>query len=227
MAVQAKEGFLLVDCGESPIPRLITAGLSPDRVEGLAVSHFHPDHVAGAPLLLVDLWLLGRKRPLPILGSRDVLDRLWTMMDLFRWDEWKGFYPLHQIELNEQPVTMERLGLRLTPAAVNHAIPTLAFRFEDLSTGGVAVFSADSAPCPALTALAQEADLLFHEAAGFHPSHSTPTDAGETAQKAGARQLILVHYPSAPELHPQWLEEAQAAFDGPVSLGQDFETFIF
>ena len=63
------------------------------------------------------------------------------------------------------------------------------------------VYSGDTAPCPSLVELAQGADVLVCEA-GFPDGmdnppglHMTGADAGEHAQAAGVRSLILTHVP--------------------------------
>jgi ribonuclease Z len=207
---------------------LAQAGLPHDQLRGLIITHFHPDHVAGAPLLLVDLWLLGRKEPLPVFGLQDTLDRLLAMMDLFQWEQWKGLYPVVPVPVAAEigAAVTEEAGLQVSAAPVEHLIPTLGLRFKDRHTGLAAAYSADTAPCPAVVALARGADLLLHEATGPLPGHSSPAQAGEVAQRAGVAQLVLVHYP--PDCKSErWLAEARAAFKGPVELGQDFQTFAF
>ena len=49
------------------------------------IAHFHPDHVFGIPILLMNIWLLGRADPLPVYGLQDVLERFQAMMELFCW----------------------------------------------------------------------------------------------------------------------------------------------
>jgi len=49
------------------------------------VTHFHPDHVSGIPLFLMDMWLRGRKNPLQIYGLPHAIDRLENLMDAFLW----------------------------------------------------------------------------------------------------------------------------------------------
>ncbi|HIE38191.1 MAG TPA: MBL fold metallo-hydrolase [Anaerolineales bacterium] len=229
LAVEGEGGFLLVDCGESPMPRLARAGLSFDRLQGLILTHFHPDHVAGVPLLIVDLWLLGRKQPLPVFGLPDTLDRLLAMMDLFQWERWEELYPVVPVPISPQGGAegVEVAGLRVTAAPVVHLVPTLGFRFEDRRTGRAMAYSADTAPCPALVDLARGADLLLHEATGVFLGHSSPAQAGEVARQAGVDRLVLVHYPPDPALSDRWLEEARAAFGGPTELGRDFHELFF
>jgi ribonuclease Z len=227
VAVEGEGGFLLVDCGDNPVPRMPRAGLAPDHLQGLLLTHFHPDHAAGVPLLLVDLWLLGRQEPLRIFGPQDALDRLLAVMDLFRWGRWEGLYPVVPVTIEPQTGArvLEEIGLRVSAAPAEHVVPAIGFRFEALGTGRVAVYSGDTAPCPAFVELARGADWLFHEATGGSPGHSSPAQAGEVARQADAKRLVLIHYPPDPSRFGGWLAEARAAFGGPVQLGQDFQDF--
>ena len=194
LAVEGEGGFLLVDCGESPIPRLTLARLAPSDLRGLILTHFHPDHVAGVPLLLVDLWLLGRMEPLPVFGLQDVLERLRRMMDLFRWERWQGLYPVRPITVSAQAgaVVLEDLGLRVSATPVDHLVPTLGLRIENLRTGRAVAYSADTAPSRAVADLARGAEVLFHEAAGASPGHSSPAQAGAVARQQHRTVKILV-----------------------------------
>lgn len=229
LAVENELGFFLVDCGCNPILRIQSAGLPLDRLRGLILTHFHPDHVATVPIFLMDVWLLGRKVPLPIYGLQDVVDRYGILMDLFRQDEWPGFFdtPCRVVAEEVGALVFEGDGLRITAAPVEHVVPNMGLRIENKHTGGVVVYSSDTAPCDAVVELARDADILIHEAAEPTPGHSSAAQAGEVARRAGVRRLVLVHYRPAPHKYDRWIEEATAAFGGPVELGQDLETYEF
>ena len=59
---------LLIDCGEGTQIALRKAGLKLSRLELLLITHFHADHIAGLPGLLLTLGNNGRQTPLTIIG---------------------------------------------------------------------------------------------------------------------------------------------------------------
>jgi len=229
LAVEGELGFFLVDSGASPILRIQQAGLALDRFRGLIITHFHPDHVATVPILLMDTWLLGRTDPLPVYGLQDVVDRYRLLMDLFRQDEWPGFFdtPCHVIPEKAGAEVLEDDDFRITAAPVQHVVPNIGLRIENKRSGGVVAYSSDTAPCDAVVDLARDADVLIHEAAEPTPGHSSAAQAGEIARRAGARRLVLVHYRPAPHKYERWIEEAVEAFGGPVELGRDLGGYEF
>ena len=47
---------VLVDCGSNPLPKLERCGIEPGQLQAMILTHFHPDHVSGVPILLMQLW---------------------------------------------------------------------------------------------------------------------------------------------------------------------------
>jgi len=229
LAVEGEQGFFLIDCGDSPLVRIQRAGLAPECLRGLMITHFHPDHVFGIPILLMNIWLLGRAAPLPVYGLQDVLDRFQAMMELFCWREWPNLFPVtcRTVAKKVGALVLENDDFRITGAPVEHLMPTLGLRIENKRSGGVVAYSSDTSPCDAVVALARDATILIHEAAKNTLGHSSAAQAGEIARRAGAGRLVLVHYRPAPWKYDRWLKEATAAFGGPVELAQDFAEYIF
>jgi ribonuclease Z len=76
MAIVCQNRTVLIDCVSNPIVRLEQAGIDPATLTDVIVTHFHPDHVSGVPLLLMDLWLMGRHTPLNVYSLHYTVDRI-------------------------------------------------------------------------------------------------------------------------------------------------------
>jgi ribonuclease Z len=46
---------ILVDCPGNPVVRLSQVGIDINQLTGIILTHFHPDHVSGFALLLMDI----------------------------------------------------------------------------------------------------------------------------------------------------------------------------
>lgn len=223
LAVVSSDSTVLVDCAGAPSLRLEEAGIDLETIDDLILTHFHPDHVAGTPLLLMDMWLTGRQKPLRIYGLHHCLERLESMMAFYHWDNWPGFFTVafHRLPERERVMVLENSEIRVYSSPVNHIIPTIGLRIEDRATKRVASYSCDTEPSEAVVNLAHEADYLIHEATGEGPGHSSPSQAGEIATKANARELLLIHYPVRGFDTSTWVPQAKSTFSGKVRLAQD------
>ncbi len=93
-------------------------------------------------------------------------------------------------------------------------------------------YCTDTVPCDGATELAQNADVLVHEATypageerkAHKRGHSTAGDAARCAQQGGARRLILTHI-SQKYLHlDEFADGAREIFDN-TEVARDFSTF--
>lgn len=134
--------------------------------------------------------------------------------------------------------------VRVSATLVEHppVAPAFAFRL-DTASGSVTI-SGDTAPCDNLVQLAGGTDLLLHEAIDLdairrqydgvpdetvaatmdhhRKAHTTPEQAGDIAQRSGARQLALHHLvPGSAEPHV-WLR-AKETYDGRLLVPDDLE----
>src|SRR5664279_2228855 len=85
LLIEQGDHCVLVDCASNPVTRLKKAGVELDQISDFILTHFHPDHVSGAPLLLMSMWLLGRKKALRLYGLKATMQRLRTMLELYDW----------------------------------------------------------------------------------------------------------------------------------------------
>ncbi len=229
MVLQAGQSSVLIDCAGNPMGRLARANVDLETLEGLLVTHHHPDHIYGVPVLLLGLWLMGRETPLSIYGTARTLQVIPRMLKLMEWQVWPDMYPItyHEIPLQEKTLVIDHDEYAIYTSPVQHLMPTVGLRIESKKTGKALAYSSDTRPCDAVVRLAQGADILIHESNGPLPGHSTPMQAGEIAQRAGVKHLVLIHYPVFTDNLDIWCSMASAVFDGLVELAEDFKVFQF
>jgi ribonuclease Z len=165
--------------------------------------------------------------------------------------EGAGFapHPFAAPALGESLVLLERDGIRVSAFRVQHepVSPAVGYRFD--YGGRSLVVSGDTKKSESVLAQARGVDLVVHEALSpklvgiLHDAaesagnanlakvmtdipdyHTTPVEAGELAQIAGARHLLLYHVVPplpVPGLEGVFLEGVSGAFSGGITLGRD------
>jgi ribonuclease Z len=229
MVVVGSDRMLMIDSVSNPILRLEEAGLDFNDLTDIIVTHFHPDHVSGIPLLLMDMWLMGRRKPLNIYGLHYTLDRVEGMMGFYNWSEWPNFFPVvfYRLPASEMTPVLECADFKVSASPVHHMIPNIGLRIEFMNSKKVMAYSCDTEPCDEVVHLSEGADVLIHEATGASPGHSSAMQAGEIAKKAEVGKLYLIHYATGKFANGDPVAEAQTAFPGEVVLAKDFMTLDF
>jgi len=225
-AIVGKERTVLVDCSGNPVIRLEEAGVKFEDVTDIILTHFHPDHVSGVPLLLMDMWLMGRKKPLQIYGLHFTLDRLEDLMGFYGWAEWPGFFPVgfNRLSETEMAYVLDCNDFKIYSSPVHHFIPNIGIRVEFKREKKVLAYSCDTEPCEETVRLAENANVLIHEAAGESFGHSSASQAGQIATKSKSQQLYLIHYPTGRFAQGDIASEAATTFSGEIFVAKDFMT---
>lgn len=226
LVIIGDERTILVDCVSNPIVRLEQAGIDFNDLTDIVITHFHPDHVSGVPLLLMDMWLMGRTKPLNIYGLHYTLDRLEGLMGFYGWAEWPNFFSVGFFRLPESELAfvMDCKEFKVLSSPVHHMIPTIGLRVECKIPSKVLAYSCDTEPCEQTVHLADGADILIHEAAGEVYGHSSAEQAGEIATQAEVGKLYLIHYPTGRFANGNLVEEAAKTYRGEIILATDFMT---
>lgn len=226
MVIVGRERTILVDCVSNPVVRLEQAGVDFNDLTDIVITHFHPDHVSGVPLLLMDMWLMGRKKPINIYGLHYTMDRLEDLMGFYGWAEWPDFFPVGFYRLPEAELAhvLDSDEFKINSSPVHHMIPTIGLRVESKKTDKILAYSCDTEPCEQTVRLAGGADILIHEAGGASYGHSSAEQAGEIAAKAEVGRLYLIHYPTGRFANGDIAAEARKTFRGEVIVAKDFMT---
>ncbi len=218
--------MILVDCVSNPVVRLEQAGIDFNDLTDIIITHFHPDHVSGVPLLLMDMWLMGRTKPINIYGLHYTLDRLEQLMNFYGWAEWPNFFPVgfYRLPAAEFAPVLDSKEFLIHASPVHHMVPTIGIRVECRNPGKILAYSCDTEPCEQTVRLADGADVLIHEAGGDSFGHSSAEQAGGIATKAEVGKLYLIHYPTGRFANGDIAAEARKTFQGEVIVAQDFMT---
>jgi ribonuclease Z len=227
MVVEGRESSVLIDCAGSPLHKLRKVGFDLDTLDALIVTHHHPDHIYGVPVLLLGLWLYGRQEPFHVYGPQRSVSAVKSIMDALEWSDWSGKMPVafHEVEMRLGHTVIECPEFVITTAPMKHHVPTIGVKVTSTKNGRTIVYSSDTEPCDALVRLAQGADILLHECTGDYAGHSTPAQAGAVARRCGADKLVLIHF-TAPDSELEGLRRAaEVEFGGPVELAEDLAAY--
>jgi ribonuclease Z len=151
-------------------------------------------------------------------------------------------------------VVWDEDGLRVTAFAVEHAPvdPAVGYRFD--YAGRSVVVSGDTKKSAEVERISKDADLLVHEALAAHlvailteaaeanglaarakitrdilDYHTTPVEAAETAEAAGAGHLLFYHVVPPlilPGMEAAFLEGVSGAYSSDFTLGRDGTTIF-
>jgi ribonuclease BN (tRNA processing enzyme) len=215
----SQDGFhLWVDAGTGTFARL-QEHIGIGDVQGMLISHGHPDHfVDMIPSFYARHYGKLGEPGLPFYSPDGFTDLAALLVNESGRNVMAEAYDF-RVAQDRQP--FELGPFRITPFEMVHiGVRALGFRIE---AGGVTfAYTGDTGPCDAAVDLASGVDLFLSEAtyqdhSTLMPFHLSAGQAGELAQHAGARRLVLTHL--TPDLDPVVsLREAAETFDGAIDL---------
>ena len=188
----------LIDCGASSLPALKRLGIARDDIDLILITHFHGDHFAGLPFLLLDAQFTRRTRPLVIAGPEGIETRLTQLMEaLFEHSSGtRQRFDLSVVTLKPQQ-TRAFGAVKVTPYPVVHGLsggPFLAYRVE--AEGRVIAYSADTEWTETLIPAAHDADLFIAEAYYYDKvvkNHLSLKTLEAHLPKINPKRLVLTH----------------------------------
>lgn len=239
---------ILIDCGEGTTNQLLKAGIRPESINHLWLTHLHSDHLFGYAQFLIGGQGNGR-RELTVVGPQGTRKYHERILEMYEEDiqyrlslgrSAKGLMDVNIIEITEPGEIISDLPVKVTAERMIHNVPTFGYRFE--REGKVIVISGDTAPTDKLIEFARGADILVQDAAltttsvytkgenkefekvfiNLQKEHCTPAQCGETAEKAGVKKLVMTHF--LPGADPEEAcREALEVFSGTVIAGRDLQ----
>lgn len=189
---------ILVDCGATALVAMRRAGVDPNGVDAVVLSHLHGDHFGGVPFLVLDGQLVSKRRdPLLVAGPPGTAARVTAAMEVLFPGSSRAARPFRLDLVELEPGRPRAFGpFTVTGQEVDHAsgAPPLALRIE--AGGRSLAYSGDTAWTETLVTAARDADLFVCEAYFLSkrvPYHLDYETLAAHLPRIGARRVILTH----------------------------------
>lgn len=228
----------VIDVGDNVTRRIVQAGADFRTAGKVFITHPHSDHTMGLPTLLVSQWEFQRREPVDIYGPPGTLALVkgaiafLTVNAEIRWAEGKqtkmeDLFHGHEIgtgkvyqDANVTVTAIENTHFHFAPGTPPYGkYKSYSYRFDTPDRS--IVFTGDTGPSEALTALAKGADMLVTETTSvddiidvykgngtwdgktkqeqdgwikhMKDEHIGPEEIGRIAAAAGIKTVVMTH----------------------------------
>jgi ribonuclease BN (tRNA processing enzyme) len=271
-ALVVGQAVYLVDAGDGAVQQLARAGLSLASVRAVFVSHIHIDHTGGLFAVLGLRHQMGAGGKITVYGPPGIRAMVDGLVAAIVPEAESGYGvpgedyvpPQDTVEVIElrDGASLKLDGFTVTAARNTHySFPrdsdldrrfgSVSFRF-DLQDRSI-VYTGDTGPSDAVTALARNADLLVTELAdpafaatfvvpgpGPQPKraremhhhmvqhHISPDQVGQMAAKAGVRRVVITHLVAGRDPNVDTaplVAGVRKWFAGPVEIAADLTRY--
>jgi ribonuclease BN (tRNA processing enzyme) len=218
--VEHAAGAFLIDCGASSMVAIRKAGIDPNSIDTIFITHLHGDHFAGLPFFLLDAQLYSKRtRPLTIAGPYGVEERLMQAQEVLfpGSSETKLKFDKQVIEIAPSE-KRDVAGVAVAAYPMRHpcGAPPLGLRLT--IDGKTVAYTGDTEWNEDIIPLGRDTDLfvvecLFHEKQ--IPHHLSYATIKKNVDRIGARRVVLTHF--GPEMMAnRHLASEELAEDGKV-----------
>lgn len=214
---------ILIDCGSGVVGKL-QKYIEIEELDAVILSHLHCDH-AGDMLTLgyaVDIKIIKQQmaNPLKVYLPGE------PSAEFERITSRQGF----EITKVEESLKLEIGDLHITFKKMKHGYQDFAISIQKGSRKFV--YSGDTMPNEALIEFAKDADLFLCEAGllerdekSMRAMHLTAKEAGEIAEKACAKRLLLTHF--LPDIKVEnYINEASSVYNGIMEIAGEGKTYF-
>lgn len=198
------------------------AGVNPNDIETVLISHHHGDHFYGLPMLMLWWKWMGRTKPVKVVGppgteriTRDIARETFPWLFELTYEiEWIEACPGNAIELE---------GIRISPIEMVHDDKlNICLGFACEIAGRRLGYTGDTVYCPGVEELAKWSEILVSECASVsgNPVHMDLTNDIP-------RVRALLHPDSHMLLTHMDAEVAKSATPAGVVIAEDQKTYTF
>jgi len=241
--VQAGGQNFLFDVGRGSTIRLQQAGLTPNRIDKVFLTHLHSDHISGLDDLWITGWVWQRRTILSVSGPKGTHQLVEGLRQAYASDI---SYREKNVNLDsdlakiksheiEEGIVYQENGVTVRAFLVEHAPVKPAFGYRIEFGDRAVVISGDTTYSENLIKHAQKADLLIHEITAAESSllkrnkrlskivayHTTPSQMSEVLNKTRPRLAVLNHILLFGVSEDNVIKEINSHYTGDVVMGYD------
>jgi ribonuclease BN (tRNA processing enzyme) len=197
IALRADGYQLMLDFGASSMVALRQAGLDPNAIDAVLITHLHGDHYGGLPFLILDAQFRRGTKPLLLAGPPGLRDRLQQALEV----DFPGSSSVRRkfettyLELPaRQPTAVG--PARVTAYEVPHPSGAPAYAYRLALADKVIAYSGDGEWSEALVEVSADADLFIVEAYYVDKlikNHLSYATLKQHRPRLTCRRLILTH----------------------------------
>lgn len=241
--VNASGKYFLFDAGRGVTVRLQQAGMTPDQIDHVFLTHLHSDHISGLDDLWITGWVWQRQKLLQVYGPQGThqfvqgLRKAYAADISYRTKNTGLENAKSQINSREiaQGVIYQEAGVTIKAFLVDHApvFPALAYRIE--FGDRAIVISGDTTYSNNLVRHAQGVDVLIHEIAAANASllkrnkrlqqvmayHTNPEQLVRILNATRPRMAVLNHVLMFGVSSENVLQEINTHYHGDVQIAYD------
>ncbi len=118
---------ILIDCGEGTQRQMRIAGIKPNSITKILISHWHGDHVLGLPGLLQTLAVNGYEKTLRIYGPKGTKQRIKWMLKAFEFTRRLNF----KVKEVSNGTIFKSEDFRIESYKLEHKVPCVGYRFVE------------------------------------------------------------------------------------------------
>jgi len=118
---------MLFDCGEGTQRQIRIAGINPQKISDIFITHWHGDHVLGLPGLIQTLGAQGYKNTLKIFGPEGTKEKVEALFKIFPFEATIDY----EVYENKEGIVKETDDLVIKAYKLNHSVPCFGYRFEE------------------------------------------------------------------------------------------------
>ncbi|MDO4887314.1 MAG: MBL fold metallo-hydrolase [Actinomycetaceae bacterium] len=230
---QARAHSFVMDFGPGAMGQLLNY-LDPADLHAMALSHLHADHCSDiVGMQVYRRWIPGGPlAPIPVYSPEDGQARTRQVGGDPEEETYEGEFDFRRVG----PGDVFTVGPMVVEAfEAYHTVPCVGFRITgpsefDPQAEVVMGYTGDTDLCDSQVDMARGVDLLLSECAfedgrdTVRGVHMTGSRAGELAQSAGAKSMLMTHL--QPWTDPEKVRRAaEQVYDGPVRCVAPGETY--